>query len=70
MAKDDWITTKEAATLTGYHQVYISTLARSGKIKARQFGQAWQISQSSLLAYLKAAGKSEDKRHGPKVDRA
>jgi excisionase family DNA binding protein len=70
MAQDDWITTQEAAEISGYHRVYISELARLDKIKAQRFGQSWQISRSSLLAYLKLAGKSEDKRQGPRVDRA
>jgi excisionase family DNA binding protein len=63
---DDWITTTEAAELSGYHPERIRELIRDGRIEARKFGTIWQVSQSSLLTYLKAAEKTDDKRWGPK----
>ncbi len=63
---DDWITTTEAAGLSGYHPERVRELIRDGKIEARKFGTIWQVSQSSLLAYVKAAKKTDDKRWGPK----
>jgi len=63
---DDWITTTEAAELSGYHPERIRELIRDGRIEARKFGTIWQVSQSSLLTYLKAAEKTDDKRSGPK----
>ena len=63
---DDWITTTEAAELSGYHPERLRELIRDGKIEARKFGTIWQVSQSSLLAYVKAAKKAGDKRWGPK----
>jgi excisionase family DNA binding protein len=62
---DDWITTNEAADLSGYHVNYIRQLIRRGAIHARKFGTIWQVSQSSLEAYVESATKSEDGRHGP-----
>lgn len=63
---DEWITSTKAAELSGYHPERIRELIRDGKIEARKFGTLWQVSQSSLLAYLKTAEKSGDKRWGPK----
>ena len=63
---EDWITTTEAAELTGYHPEYLRELIRTGKITGRKFGIVWQVSKQSLLTYLKAAERSNDKRQGPK----
>ena len=63
---EDWITTTEAAELSGYHPEHLRELIRTAKIEGRKFGIVWQVSKQSLLAYLKAAEKSEDKRQGPK----
>ncbi len=64
----DWITTTEAVALTGYHPDYLRDLIQEGKIKARKFGQVWQVNRKSLLAYVQAAEKSQDRRRGPKGD--
>lgn len=61
----DWITTREAAELIGYHPKSIPRLIEAGKIKARRFGKVWQVSRSSLLAYIRKVEKSGEKR-GPK----
>ena len=63
---DDWITTQEAAELSGYNQTYLRWIIRRGDILARKFGPVWQVSRESLQVYLKAAEQSEDKRRGPK----
>jgi len=63
---DEWLTVQEAAKLTGYHAEYLRILTREGKITARKFGPVWAINKSSLLAYLKTAEQSPDRRHGPK----
>lgn len=62
----NWITTTEAAKLSGYHPERIRELVREQKVRARKFGIVWQVSSESLSAYLKAAKESGDKRHGPK----
>ncbi len=67
MAKnDEWITTKEAAELSGYHRDHILRLIASGKIKARKFATVWQVDRASLQAYIHKAEKSGKKR-GPKA---
>jgi excisionase family DNA binding protein len=65
MAKDDWITTAEAAQISGYHPRYVQRLVREKKVKAQKWGIQWQISRSSLLSYLKTVEKMGAKR-GPK----
>ncbi len=65
----EWITTKEASELTGYNAEYLRWLIREKKIKAQKFGILWQVNKSSLLAYLRSAEKSEDKRRGAKSAR-
>jgi excisionase family DNA binding protein len=65
MAKDDWITTAEAVTLSGYHVDHLRELAREGKIKAQKWGREWQISRASLLDHIRRVEKMGAKR-GPK----
>ncbi len=64
---DEWITTSEAADISGYHPERIRELARSGAIEARKFGIVWQVSRSSLLKYLSYAKKSKDNHRGPRL---
>lgn len=62
----DWLTTQEAAELSGYHLEYIRQLIRSGELEARMWGKrAWMVSKESLLAYLQKTQEQGDKR-GPK----
>ena len=60
-----WITTGEAAKLGGYHPKHIPWLIKQGKIKARKFGNVWQVDRTSLLAYIQKAENTGEKR-GPK----
>ncbi|MBK9050862.1 MAG: helix-turn-helix domain-containing protein [Chloroflexi bacterium] len=62
---EEWITSKEAVELSGYHPDHLRRLIRAGEINGRKFGIVWQISRESLLAYLKQAEESTDKRRGP-----
>lgn len=62
---EDWLTTEQAAELSGYHTNYIRRLIREGRVKARKFGPVWQVHRESLLAYVHMAEKLGEKR-GPK----
>ena len=62
----DWITTAEAAELSGYHRDHILRLITNKQIKAQKFATVWQVDQVSLLAYLRKAKKLGAKR-GPKM---
>ena len=62
---EEWLTTAEAAELSGYNLQYIRRLIRTGRIDSRRFGDVWQVNQRSLQEYLQAARESGDKRRGP-----
>lgn len=62
---DDWITSAEAAELTGYTPKHVRRLVESGKVEGKRFGKVWQVSRSSLLAYARKVEKMGEKR-GPK----
>jgi excisionase family DNA binding protein len=62
---DDWITTEEAAEISGYHQEHIRRLIRAGKLKGRKFLIVWQVGRSSLLGYVRKQDQKGEKR-GPK----
>lgn len=68
MAEDDWLTVSQAAELSGYHPEYLRELIRDGKVEARKLSILWLVSKRSLLAYCKAAEKSDDGRRGPKIE--
>lgn len=62
---EEWLTTYEAARLADLDPDYIRKLVRAEKIKARKWGQSWQVRRASLLAYVKASRDKGNKR-GPK----
>ena len=66
----DWITTHQAAELSGYNAEYIRDLIRKGKIRSQKWGRDWQISRASLIDYMRAADKSPDRRRGAKDKRS
>ncbi len=61
----DWITTNEAAELSGYHPDHLRELIRAGKIYAEKKGNAWWVDRQSLLGYIRNIKKLGEKR-GPK----
>ena len=63
---DEWITTAEAAELSGYHPEHVRWLIRQGRIKARKFGIVWQVNRKSLQNYIEESVHSNDGRRGPK----
>ena len=62
----DWITTREAAEISGYNRVYLYELIQKKRIEAQRFGPVWQIDRQSLQTYMQEVSKSVDKRHGAK----
>jgi excisionase family DNA binding protein len=60
-----WITTTEAATVTGYKAAYVRYLANQGLIEARKVGRDWLINQESLLAYKTQMDALGPQRHNP-----
>lgn len=62
---ENWITTTEAAQISGYHRDHIRRLIRSEEIDAHKWGRDWMVSRESLFAYLGKMGK-RGARRGPK----
>ena len=46
-----WITTQEAAELTGYSAEYIRRLLRLGRLERQKWGNQWMVSRAALLEY-------------------
>lgn len=67
MSDTTWITTAEAAELSGYTRQHIAYLLQKGRIDGRKFGVLWQVDRESLLAYVAEQEAKGDKR-GPKSD--
>lgn len=56
----DYISTSEAAELTGYDLSYIGALCKQGKLTgAMRKGGAWLIPRISMLAYGKKRNKTD-----------
>ena len=62
-----WLTTSEAANISGYHPDYVRKLLQSDKIVGRKWGQTWMVDRGSLSAYLETV-KSKGKKPGSKKD--
>jgi excisionase family DNA binding protein len=65
---EEWLTTYEAARIANYDPDYIRKLVRAGKIKARKWGQSWQVQRDSLLEYLKKSEMLGDRRGPKRID--
>ena len=64
-AKKEWITTREAAELTGYSMGYVRNAIHRGRLPAEKFGRDWMLKRSEVLAYaekMKALGPA---KHNP-----
>jgi len=62
---EGWITTREAAALTGYTTAYIRQLAIRGRVEAQKVGRDWLISRESLLAYKRKMDALGPQKHNP-----
>ena len=63
----DWISTEEAAELTGYTTANIRYLCRTGKVRGRKFARSWMVDRASVLEVARQAmeKRKTDKRFGP-----
>ncbi|HID88608.1 MAG TPA: DNA-binding protein [Anaerolineales bacterium] len=61
----DWITTKEAAELTGYHAFHIRRLAKEGKIEGIKRGRDWWVKLSSVRKYAEEMKRLGAAKHSP-----
>ncbi len=49
----DWVTTTQAAELSGYHRDHIRRLIRNDEIEAKKWGRDWMVNRKSLIDYLR-----------------
>ena len=66
MIDDEWLTTEQAAELSGYHVNHLRRLIRANAIHAKKLSFLWLVHRQSLLDYMAQAEQSDDKRRGPK----
>lgn len=60
-----WISTREAAAITGYSTVYMRKLASQGRVTAQKVGRDWLLHRESLLTYHKQMQSLGNQRHNP-----
>jgi len=61
----EWITTKEAAELTGYNLEYIRRMIRGGVIAAEKKGRDWWVDRASIEAYAEEMEQLGTAKHDP-----
>jgi len=59
---EEWLTSYDAAHMSGYNPDYIRQLIRSKKVTGRKWGPSWQVNRESLKAYMKKAEKMGERR--------
>ena len=61
----EWITTAEAAELTGYTARYIRKALKRGILKGQKRGRDWFVSKAQVEAYAKEMQKLGTDKHNP-----
>jgi excisionase family DNA binding protein len=61
----DWITTGEAAELTGYTQAYVRQLILKGRLKAHKLGRDWFLKRSDVEEYAEQMETLGDAKYDP-----
>ena len=61
----EWITTAEAADLTGYNLEYIRQMIRRGVIQAEKKGRDWWVDKGSVTAYADEMERLGTAKHDP-----
>jgi L-rhamnose isomerase len=61
----EWVTTKEAAEISGYSVRYILNLLNSGRVLGRKWVNAWMIDRDDLLAYKQEMDDLGAAKHDP-----
>jgi len=62
---EGWVTTRQAAELSGYTVVYIRRLIKRGRVEAIKTGRDWLINHSSLLSYKARMDTLGPQKHNP-----
>ena len=61
----EWITTAEAAELTGYSVQYLRRIIRQGRVRARKWVNAWMVDRKALLDYKREMDSLGPEKHDP-----
>jgi len=62
----EWVTTAEAAELTGYSPVTLRQFVREGRINGRKRGRDWFLDRKSVLAYAEEMKRLGTAKHDPR----
>lgn len=62
---DDWVTTDEAARLTGYTSSYFRKAIKRGLLHAKKHGRDWVLSKREVRAYAARMKRLGRKKHNP-----
>ena len=59
--KDEYISLKDAAKISGYSADYVGQLIRSGKLRGKQvyLNVAWMTTEKAILEYLRKENKKD-----------
>jgi len=61
----EWITTTEAAELTGYADAYIRQLIGRGRLQAKKRGRDWFLKKADVLAYAEEMERLGPSKYDP-----
>jgi excisionase family DNA binding protein len=61
----EWITTKEAAKLTGYTAAYFRQLIARGRLSGQKIGRDWVLNKSDVLAYAEKMKQLGSEKYNP-----
>ena len=62
---NEWITTKEAAELTGYDVTHVRWLIREERVLGQKFGRDWMVNRKSIQDYSDEMTKLGTSKHDP-----
>jgi excisionase family DNA binding protein len=62
---EGWVTTAQAAELTGYNVKYLRQLVRDGRIEARKVGRDWLVNLEDVLSYKARMDALGSQKHNP-----
>lgn len=61
----EWITTNEAAAMTGYSSITLRQFAREGRIKSWKRGRDWFLLKAAVMEYLSTMQQMGTDKHNP-----
>lgn len=61
----DWITTAEAAELTGYAGAHLRLLIKRGRLQGVKRGGAWFLRREEVVAYAEEMKRLGSAKHDP-----